>query len=85
MDRYYADTHPKMEALQFKLLRQTPPWRKMELMTSMINSSRSLAWAGLKQRHSLASEAELRRKFASLLLGADLLKRICEEERADVT
>jgi hypothetical protein len=84
MDQYYPDTHPKMEALQFELLRQTPSWRKMELMTAMINSSRSLAWVGLKQRYPTASEAELRRQLAHLLLGADLIKRIFDEEQADV-
>jgi hypothetical protein len=80
MDQYYPDTHPKMEALQFELLRQTPSWRKMELWVSLQNSSRSLAMAGLRKRNPKASEAELRNKFAEMLLGNDLAKRIIEKE-----
>jgi hypothetical protein len=29
MSRYYDDTHPDMEALQIKLLREVPPWQKI--------------------------------------------------------
>ncbi|MBE0410987.1 MAG: hypothetical protein IBX69_14805 [Anaerolineales bacterium] len=83
MDQYYSDTHANMEALQMRLLRGAPPWRKMELLVSLVNSSRSLAMAGMRERYPNASEAELRRQFAELMLGTDLAQQIYEEEQLD--
>ncbi len=80
---YYGDTHPKMEALQIRLLRQMPPARKMALFCSLNAAARQVAWQGLKQRFPQASEAELRRHLADLLLGADLARRVYGENRHD--
>ena len=49
MSGYYSDTHPEVEALQIKLLRETPPWRKMEMLASLNDSARELARAGLRR------------------------------------
>ena len=80
MASYYSDTHPEMEALQIELLRSAPPWRKMEMLAALNSSARSLALAGLRQRHPQASEAELRRLLADLLLGPDLARKIFAEK-----
>ena len=69
-----------MEALQIELLRTAPPWRKMEMLAALNRSARSLALAGLRQRHPQASEAELRRLLADLLLGPDLARKIYAEK-----
>ena len=55
------DTHPKIECLQIERLRQMPSWRKMTLMAEMNQTVRTLALAGLRQRHpddTLASHPE---------------------------
>jgi hypothetical protein len=69
---YYSDTHPEIEALQARMLREMPGWRKMQLVTALTRASRRLALAGLRQRHPQASEAELQRRLANLLLGEEL-------------
>ena len=76
MASYYSDTHPEMESLQIELLRTAPAWRKMEMLAALNSSARSLALAGLRQRHPQASEAELRCLLAGLLLGPDLARKI---------
>ncbi|MEJ2711164.1 MAG: hypothetical protein P8074_26390 [Anaerolineales bacterium] len=76
MSPYYSDTHPKMEALQIRLLRDAPAWRKMEMLAGMNQAVRGLALAGLRQRFPDAGEAELRRRLASLLLGEDLARKV---------
>jgi hypothetical protein len=76
MSGYYTDTHPKMEALQIKLLRETPPWRKMEMLVSLNAAARELALAGLRRRYPEAGPAELRRRLADLLLGEDLAQKV---------
>jgi len=45
------DTHPEIEQLQIERLRQMPSWRKMALMAEMSQTVRTLALAGLRQRH----------------------------------
>ena len=66
------DTSPEAEAVLFKLWRETPGWRKLELMEDMNRTVRQLALVGLKRRHPDASEEELRRRLADILLGEEL-------------
>jgi hypothetical protein len=75
----YSDTHPKMEALQIQLLRQVGPARKMEMLAQLNASARTLALTGLRSRYPQASETELHRRLASLLLGEDLARKVYGE------
>jgi len=68
-----------MEALHLRLLRESPPWRKMEMLAGLNASARMLALAGLRQRYPNASDDELRRRLADLLLGPDLARRVYGE------
>jgi len=76
MSGYYSDTHPKMEALQIELLRQAPPWRKMEMLVSLNTAAQELAMAGLRRRYPQAGAAEVRRRLADLILGDDLARKV---------
>jgi len=76
MSILYSDTHPKMEALQIQLLRQATPARKMEMLAQLNASARTLALMGLRSRYPQASEAELRRRLADLLLGEELARKL---------
>lgn len=75
----YSDTHPKMEALQIQLLRQASPTRKMNMLAQLNASAHLLALTGLRSRYPSASETELRRKLADLLLGEDLARKVYGE------
>jgi hypothetical protein len=74
-----SDTHPKMEALQIQLLRQASPTRKMEMLAQLNASAHTLALTGLRLRFPQASEAELRRRLADLLLGEELARKVYGE------
>ena len=76
MSVLYSDTHPKREALQIQLLRQATPTRKMEMLAQLNASARTLALMGLRSRYPQASEAELRRRLADLLLGEELARKV---------
>jgi len=76
MSSYYSDTHPKMEALQIKLLRQASPTRKMHMLAQLNASARMLALAGLRSQYPQASEAELRYKLAILLLEEEMARKV---------
>jgi len=79
MAPFYTDTSPAMEALQVQLLRAAPPWRKMQMLAGLKASARKLALTGLRQRFPHASEAELNRRLAYLLLGPDLARKALGE------
>jgi len=70
------DTSPEAEAVLFKLWRETPAWRKLEMMESLNQGPRQLALVGLRKRFSDASPEELQRRLASILLGDDLASRV---------
>lgn len=70
------DTSPEAEAVLFELWRETPAWRKVEMMESLNQGARQLALMGLRQRFPDASPEELQRRLASILLGDDLASRV---------
>jgi hypothetical protein len=76
MSRVFADTHPEMEALQIKLLRQAPPWRKLEMVWQLNAAVQALALSGLKARYPDDSPEKLRRRLADLLLGKELATQV---------
>lgn len=71
-----SDTHPEAERLQIELMRKAPPWRKAHMLGQMYQTMKQLALSGLRQRHPQASEPELRRRLADLLLGAELAEKV---------
>jgi hypothetical protein len=76
MTALYPDTHPKMEALQIELWRQASPIKKMNMLAQLNASVKLLALTGLRAQYPQASEGELRRKLAGLLLGEELACRV---------
>lgn len=70
------DTSPETEAVLFKLWRETPAWRKLEMMESLNQGARQLALMGLRKRFPDASPEELQRRLASILLGEALASRV---------
>jgi len=72
---FSADTSPDVGNMQIERLRQMPPWRKMALMAAMSQTVRTLAMAGLRQRHPDDTPALRRRRMADLLLGPELAAR----------
>jgi hypothetical protein len=79
MSALYSDTHPKVEALQIKMWRQASPTRKMHMLAQLNASARILALTGLRSRYPNATETELRRRLADLLLGEELARKVYGE------
>ncbi len=76
MTQLFSDTRPEAEAVLVDLLRQAPPWRKLRMVDQLNASVRTLALSGLRQRYPQASEAEIRRRLADILLGPDLAQAV---------
>ncbi len=79
MSTLFPDTHPKMEALQIQLWRQASPSRKMNMLAQLNKSAQMLALAGLRTQYPRASEAEIRRRLAGLLLGEESARKVYGE------
>jgi hypothetical protein len=82
------DTHPTAERVQIDLMRSTPVWRKMDLLAQLNQAARLFALSGLRRRHPGATEQEVRRLLADLILGAELAERVygplvLEREQSD--
>jgi hypothetical protein len=72
----FPDTHPKMEALHIQLWRQASPIRKMNMLAQLNKSAEMLALAGLRTKYPEASESEIRRRLAGLLLGEEIASKV---------
>ena len=76
MTALFPDTRPEAEAVLIRLLRQAPPWRKLEMVDQLNQSVKLLALVGLRQRYQQDSEDQLHRRLADLLLGDELALKV---------
>ncbi len=76
MTQVFPDTPPETEHVLFTLLRDIPPWRKLEMVAQLNQAGRELALAGLRMRYPAATQDELHRRLADILLGAELAARV---------
>ena len=76
MRTLYSDTNPKTERVQIELLRRAPAWRKIQMVSQLNETVRTLALSGLRQRHPDASPQVLRRLLADLMLGESLAEKV---------
>ena len=70
------DTTPEVEAFLFSYWRDAPAWEKLQRMVELNRSARLLAVAGIRRRYPDASDEEVRRHLADLLLGPELAARV---------
>ncbi|MDI9547387.1 MAG: hypothetical protein QM346_07270 [Chloroflexota bacterium] len=76
MSRRLSDTIPETEAILTDLLRQTPPWRKLQMVDEMNALVRRMALSGLHERHPQVSSEELQRRLGDVLLGLELAEEV---------
>ncbi len=76
MTQVFPDTPPETERVLFAMLRNMPPWRKLEMVAQLNQAGRELALAGLRTRYPAATQDELHRRLADILLGAELATRV---------
>jgi len=72
---YYSDTDPKIEKLQFDLVRQIPTSKKLMMVASLNQAVLDLAWSGLRAHYPHKSTARLRRRLADRMLGTELAQK----------
>ena len=70
--RLLTDTSRDALEVQFRILREMPAWRKVQLVEDANRTARRLALAGISLRHPDASETERVRLLLDLVLGESL-------------
>jgi hypothetical protein len=76
MDTKLTDTPPDVERIYFQIIRSMPVGQRFKLLEDLMMTSRRLALAGLRERFPNASESELRRRLATILLGPGLAAKV---------
>jgi hypothetical protein len=76
MTTLFPDTSPEAEAVLIRLLRQAPPWRKLETVDQLNQSVKLLALVGLRQRFPQEDDECIRRRLADLLLGEEMALKV---------
>ena len=74
-----SDTSPEAEAALIALLRQAPAWRKFKMVGDLNATVKQFALAGIQARNPNATESELKRHLADLLLGEELAAAVYGE------
>lgn len=75
MTQVFTDTPPEAERVLFAMLREMPPWRKVEMVVQLNQTVRELALAGLRERYPNDSPEKLRRRLADIVLGPELAEK----------
>src|SRR5512139_1326097 len=76
MTQVFPDTPPETERVLFALLREMPPWRKLEMVAQLNQTVCALALSGLRERYPQADDTEIRRRLADLVLGTELAEKV---------
>jgi hypothetical protein len=71
-----SDTSPEVEAILIDLLRQAPAWRKFKMVGDLNATVKEFALVGIRERYPYATEREIKRHLADLLLGEDMAARV---------
>ncbi len=82
---YYSDTDPKIEKLQFDLVRQIPTSKKLMMVACLNQDAIEMAWSSLRAQYPQESTARLRRRLADRILGPGLAQKVFGPLKEDET
>jgi hypothetical protein len=76
MKHILSDTHPDAEAVLLRLYRETPAWRKWQLVMQHNELMQGLMTQGLKQRDPGASDENIKQWLLEMILGKELTDKL---------
>jgi hypothetical protein len=76
MSTLFPDTRPEAEAVLIRLLRESPPWRKVEMVGQINAAVKTMMLSGLKERYPKDPPEIIQRRLADLLLGTELALKV---------
>ena len=70
-----SDTHPEIERLHIELIRKTPISRRLQMVASLVKTTRQLSWQGICERYPHDTEEARIERFLTLLYKDNILAR----------
>lgn len=67
------DTHSEAERFQIELIRKAPIFRRIQIVDSLVKTTRQLSWKGIGERYPEETEEERLKRFIFLLYGDESL------------
>ncbi|MFY9557622.1 MAG: hypothetical protein WAV20_07845 [Blastocatellia bacterium] len=65
------DSDPETERVLIELTRAMPDWKKFRQIAALSDGCRRLAMVGLRERYPNATDDEVKKRFAALVLDRD--------------
>jgi hypothetical protein len=73
------DTHPDAERIHIEMIRIAPIFQRLQMVTSLIKTTRQLSWRGICERYPHDTQKERIKRFMSLLYNDETLaERVAE-------
>jgi len=72
---YYSDTHPRVEKLQFDLMRRVSVSKKLMMVSDLNRAVIEMAWSALCKQYPHKNKSYLRRRLADRILGKELAEK----------
>ena len=84
-----SDTHPEIERLHIELIRKTSVSRRLQMVTSLVKTTRQLSWQGICERYPHDTEEARIERFFTLLYNDNALARkvaslLAQRREADI-
>ena len=68
-----SDTHHRAELFHVELIRKAPLFKRIELVNSLIRTTRYLSWQAICERYTDETEEGRIKRFVSILYGDESL------------
>lgn len=75
MNTLSSDTHPEIERLHIEMIRRTSVSRRLQMVTSLVKTTRQLSWRGICERYPDDTEGARIERFLTLLYNDTVLAR----------
>lgn len=69
-----SDTDPAAERALIEAIRRAPIWKRLALVSELVEATRALALADLRGRYPNASDEKLRRRLALRVLAPEAIR-----------
>ncbi|MCR4320173.1 MAG: hypothetical protein NUV74_07560 [Candidatus Brocadiaceae bacterium] len=88
MSTLSSDTHPDVERFHIELLRKTPLFQRLQMVASLVKTTRHLSWQGICERYSNEMSETRTERFLFLLYKDDIMAKrvatlLAHKEKAD--
>lgn len=71
-----TDTHQQAESVLVELLRKKEPWEKLQMVSQLNATMRTLMMSGIAHRHPEMNDQQRRRKLFEQILGAETAEKV---------